>query len=75
MLLEVDSGCFAEKTFLHKEGKLKIVPGQKKSPIIQSGFQNFGRFIDYLTSKLALLANWRASAEALSTEVSSPYPL
>jgi hypothetical protein len=52
---------------------LKVEIETKKSPIVDRAFFYIRDF--YFTSKLALLAIWRASADDLSTLVSSPYPL
>ena len=53
--------------------RLKI--GQKKRLDDSSLFNFLCAKEDYFTEKLALLASCLASAEDLSTEVSSPYPL
>jgi len=50
-------------------------PRNKKKGWILSSLLVSIRGINYFTSKLALLDSCLASAEDLSTEVSSPYPL
>ncbi len=58
---------------MHFKKQLWVLFGQKKRLELIPTF--FLSLKDYFTSKLALLAICLASAEDLSTEVSSPYPL